>query len=124
MKMKDLRGYLFTLLLIILDIVLLIHSMQSKNKMKMILAILIIPSIFLGIFTQFMIRVLNDSILVYRFIGIIAIPSLLEYKDISSLELVSNIKIMIISKGKKYPIYVLNAKDKYNKIREKYDEAN
>ena len=104
MKMKDLRGYLFTLLLMILDTVLIIHSIQSENKMKLIIALLMIPSIIIGVFTQFVIRVLSDSIFVYRFIGFIAIPVLLEYKDISSLELVSDKKIMIISKGKKYPI--------------------
>ena len=122
MKIKELRGLIFSFLLISLDIALFIVALSSQNKMKMIVSLLIVPIILVGFFTQFYIRVLSDSMLIYHFIGIIAMPVILDYKDIEKIELKGKFKINIHAKQRTYPIYVLNAAKFFQSIHQKWED--
>lgn len=122
MKIKELRGLIFSFLLISLDIALFIVAVSSQNKMKMIISLLIVPIILVGFFTQFYIRILSDSMLIYHFIGIIAMPVILDYKDIESFEVKGKFKIVIKAKQRTYSIYVLNASKHYQYLQHQWED--
>ena len=124
MKMKDLRGWFFTFLLLGLDVALVINSIIGEDKMKIIMALLMIPFILVGIFTQFIIRYSDSYILLYRFITVIAYPILIDYADIKNIELVNKYKIVVEAKNKKYSMYVFNASNRYLDLREKWSDYN
>jgi len=121
MKIKDLRGVFFSLLLFMLDISLFVFAFSNNNKMKMIVSILILPVIIGGFFTQLYIRILSDSMLIYHFIGIIFMPVLLEYDDIKEFSLINNYKIIIHTTARQYPIYVFNAAKKLELFKAKWE---
>ena len=124
MKMKDLRGWFFTFLLLGLDAIAIVYSISIASKAKLIISLFTLPFILMGIFTQFIIRVSNDFMLLYRFILFIAFPVIINFNDITDIELVNKNKIVIKAKHKKYPIYVLNAAKRYLDIKEKWSEYN
>lgn len=122
MKFKELRGLFFSFILIVLDICLFIYGISLQDKMRMIVSILIVPIIIINALNQFYIRVIDDSMLIYNFIGPIALAHLIEFKDIQEISKRSNICILIHTKKKKYSIYILKANERFIMIKNKWEE--
>ena len=124
MRFKDLRGTFLSFLLFILDIALIINGIMLKNKLKIIVSILIIPIILVGYLRQFYIHVNSDCMLLHHFIGILSMPVFLNFNEITDIICVNKYKINVVTKKRKYGIYCINAHKKVIEMKRKWDEYN
>lgn len=116
MRFKELRGLLFGLILATIDIWLIVHFVIDGNQTKLILAILLSGIVLVNILTQYFVRLLDDCIVLYRFVGIFFLPTIIDFKEIDQVELIGKCHLLIQSKKGKNHIYVRKASKLYEAL--------
>lgn len=109
MRFKELRGLPFGLLLGTIDTWLIIHFINNCNKTKLILAILLGGIVLVNLLTQYFVRFLDDCIMVYHFVGIFFLPTVIDFSQIEHVELKSKYHLLIQTNKGTNHIYVRKA---------------
>lgn len=109
MRFKELRGLPFGLLLGTIDTWLIIHFINNCNKTKLILAILLGGIVLVNLLTQYFVRLLDDCIMVYHFVGIFFLPTVIDFNQIEHVELKSKYHLLIQTNKGTNHIYVRKA---------------
>lgn len=109
MKFKELRGLALGLILALIDAYLIIFNMINGNKSKMIIGLLLSIFVFVILVFQFYIHVQEYGVVLYHFVAIALLPTLIEYKDLVEIELKNKYHVILKTKYKIYHAYVFNA---------------
>lgn len=121
MKFKELRMFIFTSCLFLLTLSGTIYFIIEKSLARILIASLITFMILMMVLTRYNMKVFNDSLLGYEWIGIGIMPVLIEFKDIRNMKYLSKHKIQIEHTHKTI-LYVVNAEAFYQEL-EKHVEV-
>jgi hypothetical protein len=124
MHFKDLRAFFLSVIFLILNSILFIQSIIRGEQSRTGVCLILFTVIFYSFLKQFYNRILDGWLFIYVFCGFALLPTMINFKDIEKVSKISKRKVTIISKGKKYNIYIFNS-DKYLKaLKNKEIEIN
>lgn len=119
MRFKELRGVMLACLLTILDIILIVISLISQDRAKLMIVLMLSFMIVTSVFMQFYVRLFDDGIICYRSYILALLPQFVSYGDIVNVKIKGKHHLCIETNQKSYHIYVWQASLLNTQLEEK-----
>lgn len=118
-RYKDLRMLVVSVLITLLCVAAMIYFIHEKIKFLIVIFLFIttLPTMLF----RYNAKVFHDSVMVYVFKGIAILPELINFTDIKDITFISKHRVTIQHK-KVYRLYLVNAKEFYDELNEKYQQ--
>lgn len=118
-RYKDLRMLVVSVLITLLCVAAMIYFIHEKIKFLIVIFLFIttLPTMLF----RYNAKVFHDSVMVYVFKGIAILPELINYTDIKDITFISKHRVIIQHK-KVSRLYLVNAKEFYDELNEKYQQ--
>lgn len=118
-RYKDLRMLVVSVLITLLCVAAMIYFIHEKIKFLIVIFLFIttLPTMLF----RYNAKVFHDSVMVYVFKGIAILPELINFTDIKDIAFISKHRVIIQHK-KVSRLYLVNAKEFYDELNEKYQQ--
>ena len=118
-RYKDLRMLVVSVLITLLCVAAMIYFIHEKIKFLIVIFLFIttLPTMLF----RYNAKVFHDSVMVYVFKGIAILPELINFTDIKDITFISKHRVIIQHK-KISRLYLVNAKEFYDELNEKYQQ--
>ena len=118
-RYKDLRMLVVSVLITLLCVAAMIYFIHEKIKFLIVIFLFIttLPTMLF----RYNAKVFHDSVMVYVFKGIAILPELINFTDIKDITFISKHRVIIRHK-KVSRLYLVNAKEFYDELNEKYQQ--
>ncbi|MBM6841984.1 hypothetical protein H6A03_10645 [[Clostridium] spiroforme] len=118
-RYKDLRMLVVSVLITLLCVAAMIYFIHEKIKFLIVIFLFIttLPTMLF----RYNAKVFHDSVMVYVFKGIAILPELINFTDIKDITFISKHRVIIQHK-KVSRLYLVNAKEFYDELNEKYQQ--
>lgn len=118
-RYKDLRMLVVSVLITFLCLAAMIYFIHEKIKFLIVIFLFIttLPTMLF----RYNAKVFHDSVMVYVFKGIAILPELINFTDIKDITFISKHRVIIQHK-KVSRLYLVNAKEFYDELNEKYQQ--
>ncbi len=109
MRFKERNGIVIDIIMISLGLFMLFSGWQMEKTIAMVIAGLFLGLAILSVFTKYYVRITPDAMLFNRYHGLIAVPVIVDLKDIQEVSLDSERQVSIVAKDQRYTIRVRQA---------------